>query len=167
MFFTGDEYFVYIIANATRVRMTNNLPTRYLIHRMKLCKGFTSNFHLCRLVYYEIYGSATDAINREKQLKRWRRSKKIALIEKANPNWHDLSDGWYEEPKGLPLDSQKALARGDRSYLRSSALISAKSFCLRFTISYPQLAFAFLRVLRASVVKNPPPFTLPIHPLTP
>src|SRR5205809_5997162 len=78
MFFTGDEYFVYIIANATRVLyigMTNNLPKRFLIHRMKLCKGFTSHFHLCRLVYYETYGTATDAINREKQLKRWRREK--------------------------------------------------------------------------------------------
>ena len=116
MFFTGDEYFVYIIANATRVLyigMTNNLPKRFLIHRMKLCKGFTSNFHLCRSIYYETYGTAKDAINREKQLKRWRREKKVALIEKANPNWHDLSDGWYDEPNGKGIAPR--LAKSARS----------------------------------------------------
>ena len=122
MFFTGDEYFVYIIANATRVLytgMTNNLPKRFLIHRMKLCNGFTSNFHLCRLVYYETYGTATDAINREKQLKGWRREKKIALIEKVNRDWKDLSAGWYDDPKvqGLARSTppqKRGSAQGDR-----------------------------------------------------
>jgi putative endonuclease len=123
MFFTGDEYFVYIIANATRVLyigMTNNLPKRFLIHRMKLCKGFTSNFHTCRLVYYEIYGDPTSAIHREKQLKGWRRAKKVALIEKANRDWHDLSDGWYDDPKfqGIALRlrrEERGSAQDDRS----------------------------------------------------
>ena len=116
MFFTGEEYFVYIIANPTRVLyigMTNNLPKRFLVHRMKLCKGFTSHFHLCRLVYYEIYGDPASAINREKQLKRWRREKKVKLIESANRDWKDLSAGWYEEPKFQGLAPR--LAKNARS----------------------------------------------------
>jgi putative endonuclease len=62
------------------------------------------------LVYYETYQDVHKAIGREKQIKRWRRSKKIALIEAVNPNWHDLSDGWYEPAKptakALSLDSR-------------------------------------------------------------
>jgi putative endonuclease len=51
-----------------------------------------------RLLYYETYGEVLTAIRREKQLKNWRREKKIALIEKTNPQWKDLSRGWYEAP---------------------------------------------------------------------
>lgn len=81
----------------------------------------TNKFNVCRLVYYEKYGEVADAIHREKQIKRWRREKKIVLIEKMNLNWHDLSEGWFENPydptpKALPLDSppKTRLARGDR-----------------------------------------------------
>jgi putative endonuclease len=96
------RYSVYIIANATRllyIGMTGDLPHRIWQHKEKIFEGHSAHFHVCRLVYYENYGDVTDAINREKQLKRWRREKKIALIESINPNWHDLSKGWGEPLK--------------------------------------------------------------------
>jgi len=113
-------YYVYIIANATRVLYTgmgSNLHRRVWQHKEKAFEGFTSHFNVCRLVYWESFDDVRKAIGREKQIKRWRREKKIALIEKMNPNWHDLSDGWYEhlEGKGLaPRLAMKPLARGDK-----------------------------------------------------
>ena len=59
---------------------------------------FTADYDVDRLLYYETYGEVSTAIRREKQLKNWRREKKIALIEKTNPQWKDLSRGWYEAP---------------------------------------------------------------------
>lgn len=98
-------YYVYIIANATRVLytgFTSNLHQRVWKHKQKQIEGFTSHFHICRLVYWESFDDVHRAIAREKQIKHWRREKKIALIEKLNPNWHDLSDGWYsQDNKGL------------------------------------------------------------------
>jgi|SRR5579864_4757250 len=91
-------YYVYIIANATRILytgMTSKLEDRVWKHKNKLLEGFTSHFRICRLVYWESFDDVRRAIDREKQIKRWRREKKIALIEKLNPNWHDLSDGWF------------------------------------------------------------------------
>ena len=111
-------YFVYIVTNATRipyVGTSSNLHKRVWLHKHKLLDGFTSNFHTCRLVYFESFDDVRKAIDREKQIKRWRREKKIQLIERFNLNWHDLSDGWYELPKAatkaLPLDSRKKRAR--------------------------------------------------------
>jgi len=111
------SYFVYIIANATRILytgLTSNLHARVWKHKNKLLDGFTSNFHVCRLVYFESFDDVRKAIDREKQIKRWRREKKVKLIERSNPNWHDLSDGWYELPKAraLPLGSRKAARSG-------------------------------------------------------
>ena len=91
-------YYVYLIANATRILytgLTGNLNQRVWKHKNKSLEGFTSHFHVCRLVYFESFDDVRRAIDREKQIKRWRREKKIKLIEMRNPNWHDLSDGWY------------------------------------------------------------------------
>ena len=106
------HYYVYIIANATRILYTgmgNNLHRRVWEHKTKQMEGFTSHFNVCRLVYWESFDDVRDAINREKQIKRWRREKKIWLIERMNRNWKDLSEGWYEpskeKPRALPLDS--------------------------------------------------------------
>jgi putative endonuclease len=81
------------------VGMSSDLRGRMWKHKNKQLEGYTSHWHVCRLVYYEVFDDVRNAINREKQLKRWRRDKKIALIENVNLNWHDLSDEWFEEPK--------------------------------------------------------------------
>ena len=74
---------------------TNNLERRVLQHKRKLIQGFTSKYHLDRLVYYEVWPDIRDAIAREKQIKGWLRAKKVAMIESMNPEWKDLSEGWY------------------------------------------------------------------------
>jgi putative endonuclease len=61
-------------------------------------EGFTMRYHLNRLVWIEHFRNANDAIACEKKLKGWRRSRKIALIEQANPPWQDLSDDWEQQP---------------------------------------------------------------------
>jgi len=93
-------YFVYILTSKTGTLytgMTNNLERRVYQHKHKLIAGFTKRYDVTRLVYYEVFGDVRDAIAREKQIKGWRRSKKIDLIKSNNPKWQDLSDGWYPE----------------------------------------------------------------------
>ena len=91
------NYYVYIMANRTRVLytgVTNNLERRVYEHKDSITPGFTSKYGLHRLVYHETFSDIRDAIAREKQIKGWLRAKKIALIETANPKWEDLSDEW-------------------------------------------------------------------------
>jgi putative endonuclease len=88
-------YHVYILSSASAVLytgVTRHLEGRVSEHKGKLIPGFTNTYHVDRLVYFEPFNTANAAIAREKQLKRWRRSKKIALIEKMNPQWRDLSE---------------------------------------------------------------------------
>ena len=85
---------VYIVASPSRViyvGVTNDLERRLREHREKATAGFTARYNVTRLVYFEQYDRAADAIAREKQLKGWTRAKKIALIERMNPTWDDLS----------------------------------------------------------------------------
>ena len=92
------EYYVYIMTNGVRtlyIGVTNNLMRRVFEHKEKLAEGFTKKYNITMLVYYETTGDIQAAIAREKQLKSWRRSKKIALIESSNPQWKDFSLGWY------------------------------------------------------------------------
>ena len=72
--------------------VTNDLIKRVYQHKNKLVKGFTEKYNITKLVYYEISEDPTNAIKREKTLKNLLRSKKIALIESINHNWHDLYD---------------------------------------------------------------------------
>ena len=91
------NYYVYIMANRSRalyVGMTNNLERRVYEHRNKLYEGFTSRYNVTLLVYCEAFSDVREAIAREKQVKDWRREKKIALIESLNPSWRDLSSEW-------------------------------------------------------------------------
>ena len=76
--------------------MTGNLLKRLDQHKNNLVKGFTAMYGVHRLVYYEQYRNVNDAINREKQLKKWNRQWKIELIEKENPQWRDLFDELVE-----------------------------------------------------------------------
>ncbi len=89
------QYYVYLMTNRSRtlyVGVTSNLQQRAYQHRNKLIEGFTSKYNLTRLVYFEMTNDAKSAIAREKQIKGWLRSKKIALIESTNPEWEDLSE---------------------------------------------------------------------------
>jgi putative endonuclease len=95
------HYYVYIVASAARVLyigITGKLIGRIAQHRRKAVEGFSAQFNCYRLVYYEHFHNVRAAIAREKQLKRWRREKKIALIERINPDWKDLADDWFTDP---------------------------------------------------------------------
>ena len=90
----AKQYYVYIMASYSRVLytgVTNDLCRRVYQHKNKVYDGFTSKYNINQLVYYDITNDVTAAIEREKQIKGWRRDKKIALIEAANPKWIDLS----------------------------------------------------------------------------
>ena len=93
------HYYVYIMTSPSGTLytgMTNNLQRRVYQHKNKLIEGFTKKYNVTRLVYYELYHDVRDAIAREKQIKKWRRSKKLDLIKSLNPTWHDLSEEWDE-----------------------------------------------------------------------
>ncbi len=91
-------YYVYILSNwddsVLYIGVTNNLSRRLYEHRNHLADGFTSKYNVHKLVYFESTSDVRSAIEREKQLKGWRRSKKDELITKTNPNWADLSATW-------------------------------------------------------------------------
>jgi len=74
--------------------MTNSIYRRALEHKRGEIEGFSSKYRCDRLVYYESFDDVLNAIDREKQLKGWRRAKKIALIESKNPRWEDLAEKW-------------------------------------------------------------------------
>ena len=86
--------YVYILTNVHNtvlyIGVTSDLIKRIYEHKSKMVEGFTKKYNLSKLVYYEIFEEIMNAIVREKQLKGWLRSKKIALIEKVNPTWNDL-----------------------------------------------------------------------------
>ncbi len=87
-------YHVYILASATGVLytgVTNHLERRTTQHKKKVAPGFAARYEVRRLVYYQPFADVRDAIAREKQIKRWRREKKLALIRTANPKLRDLS----------------------------------------------------------------------------
>jgi putative endonuclease len=91
------NYYVYMVASRSHVLycgMTNNLRRRIEQHREGRIEGFTADYKCTRLVWFECFQYVNNAINREKQIKRWRREKKTALIQKANPTWLDLFEAW-------------------------------------------------------------------------
>ncbi|PKN68617.1 MAG: endonuclease [Deltaproteobacteria bacterium HGW-Deltaproteobacteria-12] len=93
------QYYVYIMTNKSRTLytgVTNNLQQRVFQHKEKLVPSFTAKYNINKLVYYETTADINSAIAREKQIKGWLRSKKIDLIESANPEWSDLSKDWYD-----------------------------------------------------------------------
>lgn len=74
------------------IGVTRNLPRRICEHKNKIIKGFTEKYNVNKLVYFEQTENVMSALEREKQLKKWRRENKINLVEKINPNWNDLSE---------------------------------------------------------------------------
>jgi putative endonuclease len=89
-----NTYYVYILTTKNNkllyIWVTNNLERRLYEHKNKLIEWFTSKYNINKLVYYEETTNIKDAINREKQLKWWLRSKKNELIESVNSDWKDL-----------------------------------------------------------------------------
>ena len=106
-------YFTYIMASRSHtlyIGVTSDLRKRAFQHKWGEHDGFTEKYNCDRLVWFERYQEIAQAIAREKQLKGWRRNKKIALIEKTNPAWIDLSKDWYDVE---PADLKRATDRMD------------------------------------------------------
>jgi putative endonuclease len=97
---TNKTYWVYILASGRNgtlyTGVTNSLQRRMWQHQNKVTAGFTARYGVDRLVHFEDFRDVTNAISREKQIKAGSRAKKIALIEKENPEWNDLSEGWTD-----------------------------------------------------------------------
>ncbi len=95
-----DEGSVYIMGSESLVfyvGSTSNLEKRVYEHKNKLDpNSFTARYNVNKLLYYETGGSVSSAIEREKQIKRWKRSKKLELIQKKNPTFYDLATDWYD-----------------------------------------------------------------------
>ena len=96
-------YYVYVLASLHRtvyIGITSDLEERLVLHRSKRYpNSFTAQYNVTRLVHFEEYSEVRDAIAREKQLKGWRRSKKIRLIESFNPEWADLAPPVPQVPR--------------------------------------------------------------------
>ncbi len=88
------QYFVYILASKRNgtlyVGVTSDLVKRIYEHKQDFVEGFTKKYHVHTLVYYEMHGTAEEAISREKEIKKWNRKWKLELIEGVNPRWEDL-----------------------------------------------------------------------------
>jgi putative endonuclease len=91
------SFYVYILASGIGgtlyIGVTNDLVRRVGEHKLEITKGFTKRYGVHKLVYYEQFDDAENAIRREKQLKKYNRAWKIRLIEELNPNWDDLYSG--------------------------------------------------------------------------
>ncbi len=90
-------YYVYILSSRYRALytgVTNNLQRRTYEHRSKVQDGFTKQYNITRLVYFESFSEVRAAIDREKQIKKWSRRKKLVLIGSMNPEWRDLATDW-------------------------------------------------------------------------
>lgn len=93
-------FYVYILANTHNttlyIGMTNDIKRRVYEHKTHLNTGFTHKYNVEKLVWYSIFSDANSAILKEKQLKKWNRKWKERIINEMNPEWKDLSEGWYE-----------------------------------------------------------------------
>jgi putative endonuclease len=103
--------------------VTGNLSRRVFEHKNKLVPGFTCRYNLTRLAYYECFFYPDAAIDREKEIKGWRRSKEIKLIESLNPHWEDLAEQWGEiympSVSGVPREIPRPA--GENAGLRDDA----------------------------------------------
>jgi putative endonuclease len=98
---TIHKYYVYILASKKNgtlyIGVTNDLERRVHGHKMGIQKGFTQKYGVSMLVYFEEFQFIEEALQREKNMKKWKRNWKIKLIEKENPLWKDLSKDWYDD----------------------------------------------------------------------
>jgi putative endonuclease len=102
----GDYYYVYIMASQRRVLyvgVTSNLEQRVYQHKKHGLGEFTARYNVTLLVYFERFATIHAAIAREKEIKAWRREKKLVLVASINPKWKDLSYGWYQSHQYAPV----------------------------------------------------------------
>ncbi|MBU0509857.1 GIY-YIG nuclease family protein [bacterium] len=105
-------YYVYIVASLTRklhIGSTSDLKRRLYEHKHRLIEGFTAKYNMNRLVYYEETTDARAVVERERQLKGWRREKKVALIHSVDPAWKDLSAEWFEDVQAQRVGGDSSL----------------------------------------------------------
>jgi putative endonuclease len=123
------RFYVYIMTNGPRSHVlytgiTGDLLRRVFEHKNKLVPGFTSRYNLTRLAYYESFAYADVAIDREKEIKAWRRSKKIRLVESMNPHWYDLAERWMDvyKPESAASARQIPPPAGENVGLRDDSI---------------------------------------------
>jgi len=100
MHFHEKAYYIYFMSNRSRTLyagVTGNIRKRVYEHKTGAVEGFTSRYRLDRLVYWEKFQYVRNAIAREKQIKRWKRVKKVQLVVSMNPTWKDLAADWFPE----------------------------------------------------------------------
>ena len=95
---SGEKrYYVYVMASRSLnlyTGITSNIYRRSLQHKNGEIDGFTKKYDINRLVYYEVFEHIGNAIAREKQVKAWTRTKRLALIKSIDPTWQDLAEDW-------------------------------------------------------------------------
>ena len=115
--------YVYIMSSQSQVLyvgVTGDIEKRVLEHKNKVNKNsFTARYNVSFLVWYDSFPDITQAIAYEKKIKKWARQKKVDLIEKSNPKWLDLSNGWYRTPPAETLQHTPSF-RPERSEGRSN-----------------------------------------------
>lgn len=103
------QYYVYILASRKNgtlyIGVTNDLAKRILEHKSNFTSSFTQKYNVHTLVYFEQTDDIEGAIIREKQLKNWHRKWKIALIEKGNPSWRDLTQDFLDPESRMATPS--------------------------------------------------------------
>jgi putative endonuclease len=97
----GCRHAVYILSSLSRrlyIGVTNDLVRRMWEHRSGRVVGFTTRYHITRLIYFEATPNILAAIQREKEIKSWSREKKLRLIDTTNSGWLDLANDWFLKP---------------------------------------------------------------------
>ena len=108
-------FHVYIMSSRSRtlyVGWTGDIVTRAWEHKQGTRDSFTARYRINRLVYLEEHALASDAFEREREIKTWLRSRKVALIESVNPAWDDLSEDWYDGDGRLSASSEEQILSG-------------------------------------------------------
>ena len=116
-------YYVYFMSNESKMLyagVTGNLQHRVAQHKKKLIHGFTAQYNLFKLVYSEEFSDVREAIAREKQVKGWLRSRKVALVESENPTWNDLAADWYRVPQRGVIDLKAVATKQHRRSLKQN-----------------------------------------------
>jgi methylglutaconyl-CoA hydratase len=147
------HFYVYILSSKSRVLytgITDNIYRRTWEHKNDANPGFTRDYKVHRLVYYETFQYVNNAIAREKAIKGWLRRKKIALIEAENPTWEDLSAGWCDGKQVLRF------AQDDKPFVQGQRLINdARTPISGLRMNYKTLQLAFDSAVATITLNRP------------